>query len=178
MTTPCMVYTVCTVWLEIRAVRSRRIIGRMVRIRKFPMRIEPIYPFRHTQVCRDASSHKCFLKECMSRATNALLLSLLVFPGAGHLHLKRRGRALAFIVPTLGAAFFLVRSVIAPATEMANRLVAQGDMPDPLAIAAQLERAGATSGAVELAVYVLLGCWIAAALDAWRLGRQPPGIER
>jgi len=28
---------------------------------------------------------------------------------------------------------------------------------------------------VEGAVYVMLGCWIAAAVDAWLLGRQPPG---
>ncbi|WP_332877030.1 hypothetical protein [Massilia sp. S19_KUP03_FR1] len=109
----------------------------------------------------------------MSRSTNALLLSLLVFPGAGHVFLKRRGRALAFIVPTVGAALYIVRTVIGPATEMANRLVSEGAIPDPLAIAAQLERAGTTSGVVELAVYVMLACWVGAALDAWLLGRQP-----
>jgi len=109
----------------------------------------------------------------MSRSMNALLLSVLVFPGAGHVYLKRRGRALAFIVPTLGAAVYLVRAVIQPATEMANRLVSDGAMPDPLAIAAQLEHAGTTSGAVELAVYLMLGCWIGAAVDAWLLGRPP-----
>lgn len=109
----------------------------------------------------------------MSRSTNALLLSVLVFPGAGHFYLKRKSRALAFIIPTLGAAFYLVRAVIQPATEMANRLVSDGVVPDPLAIAAQLERAGASSGPVELAVYVMLGCWVGAALDAWLLGRQP-----
>ena len=108
----------------------------------------------------------------MSRSTNALLISLLVFPGAGHIYLKRRGRALAFIVPTIVAAFYIVRTVLAPATEMADRLVSEGVMPDPLTIAAQLERAGTTSGMVELAVYVLLGCWVAAAVDAWLLGRQ------
>ena len=111
----------------------------------------------------------------MSRSTNALLLSLLVFPGAGHLHLKRPARALAFIVPTLAAAVYIVRTVLAPATEMANRLIAEGTIPDPLALAAQLEQSGATSGRVELAVYVLVACWVAAAVDAWLLGRQPPG---
>jgi hypothetical protein len=109
----------------------------------------------------------------MSRSTNALLLSVLVFPGAGHIFLKRRGRALAFIIPTCGAALYIVRTVIGPATDMANRLVSEGAVPDPLAIAAQLERAGTTSGLVELAVYVLLGCWVGAAVDAWLLGRRP-----
>jgi predicted neutral ceramidase superfamily lipid hydrolase len=108
-----------------------------------------------------------------SRSITALLLSALVFPGAGQMFLKRRGRALLFIVPTIVAAFYIVRTVLAPATEMANQLVSAGVMPDPLAIAAQLEKAGTTSGMVALAVYVMLGCWIAAALDAWLLGRQP-----
>lgn len=102
----------------------------------------------------------------------ALLLSALVFPGAGQLFLKRRARALLFIVPTIVAAVYIVRTVLQPATEMANQLVSAGVMPDPFAIAAQLEQAGATSGMVEGAVYVMLFCWIAAAVDAWLLGRQ------
>ena len=108
-----------------------------------------------------------------SRSLTALLLSALVFPGAGQIFLKRRARALLFIVPTLVAAIYIVRTVLQPATEMANQLVSAGVMPDPLVIAAQLEQAGTTSGMVEGAVYVMLFCWIAAAVDAWRLGRQP-----
>ena len=108
-----------------------------------------------------------------SRALTALLLSALVFPGAGQMFLKRRGRALLFIVPTLAAAIYIVRTVLQPATEMANQLVSAGVMPDPFTIAAQLEQAGTTSGMVEGAVYIMLACWVAAAVDAWLLGRQP-----
>jgi len=109
----------------------------------------------------------------MSRSTTALLLSALVFPGAGHLYLKRRGRALLFIVPALVAGGYFLLDAMRRAGEMADQIMSGSMGTDPLAIAAKLEQAGPTSGLVDLAVYVMLACWIAAAIDAWRLGRQP-----
>lgn len=109
----------------------------------------------------------------MSRSTTAVLLSALVFPGAGHLYLKRRARALAFIVPTAAAAAYFVVDAARRATDMANQIMSGSMGTDPVAIAAKLEQAGPTSFLVDLAIYVMLACWIAAAVDAWLLGRSP-----
>ena len=109
----------------------------------------------------------------MSRSTTAALLSLLVFPGAGHLYLKRRQRALAFIVPTVVAAGYFVIDATHRATDMANQIMSGSMGMDPAAIAAKLEQAGPTSFLVDLSTYVMLACWIAAAVDAWLLGRAP-----
>lgn len=110
----------------------------------------------------------------MSRSTTAALISLLVFPGAGHLYLKRRMRALAFIVPTAVAAVYFVVDATRRATDMANQIMSGSMGMDPAAIAAKLEQAGPTSFLVDLATYVMLACWIAAAVDAWLLGRTSP----
>lgn len=107
----------------------------------------------------------------MSRSTNALLLSVLVFPGAGHLYLKRRGRAMLFIVPSLAAVGYFTLDAIRRAGDMADQIMSGSLGTDPVAIAARLEQAGPTSLMVNLAIYVMLACWIAAAVDAWLLGR-------
>ena len=110
----------------------------------------------------------------MSRSTTAVLLSALVFPGAGHLYLKRRTRALVFIVPTVVAAVYFVIDATKRATDLADQILS-GSLQvgaDPVALAAKLEQAGPTSFLVDLATYVMLACWIAAAVDAWMLGRK------
>jgi len=111
----------------------------------------------------------------MSRSTIALLLSALVFPGAGHLYLKRRGRALLFIVPTLVAAGWFIMDATRRASDIVDQIMAGKMDADPFAMAARLEQAGPTSMLVEVAMYVMLACWIGAAVDAWLLGRKAHG---
>ena len=111
----------------------------------------------------------------MSRSTTALLVSALVFPGAGHLYLKRRGRALLFIVPSVVAVIYFLTDAMRRAGAMADQIMSGALGTDPVAIAARLEQAGATSGLLDLAIYVMLACWIGAAVDAWLLGRKPAG---
>ena len=110
----------------------------------------------------------------MSRSTTALLLSALVFPGAGHLYLKRRGRALLFIVPSLVAVVYFLNDAMQRAGEMADQIMSGALGTDPVAIAAKLEQAGPTSFLVNLAIYVIVAAWIGAAVDAWLLGRDAP----
>lgn len=107
----------------------------------------------------------------MSRSTIALLLSALVFPGAGHLYLKRRGRALVFIVPTVVALGYFLADAARRAGDMVDQIMAGSLGTDPVAIAAKLEQAGPTPFLLNLAIYVMLACWIGATVDAWRLGR-------
>jgi len=111
----------------------------------------------------------------MSRSTIALLLSALVFPGAGHLYLKRKTRALVFGVPTLVAAGYFLVDATRRATELADQVLSGSLGTDPVAIAARLEQAGPTSFLVDLSIWVMLACWIAAAVDAWLLGRSQTG---
>ena len=113
----------------------------------------------------------------MNRSLSAALMSGLVFPGAGQIFLKRYLRGLCFIVPALGAAGYFVDGVLARAMPLVDRVMDGSIAPDPLLIAAELERAGnVASSSMDIAATVMLVCWLASIADAWLLGRRmaPP----
>ena len=106
----------------------------------------------------------------MNRAVNAALISALVFPGAGHLYLKRGARACLFLLPTLVAVMVWLNDAMAQASAIAAQIMAGTMSADPVAIAASLEQHGGST-LTTLAVTVMVVCWIGATLDAWMLGR-------
>ncbi|MDQ2823453.1 MAG: hypothetical protein M3Y65_24265 [Pseudomonadota bacterium] len=109
----------------------------------------------------------------MSRSINALLLSVLVFPGAGHVYLKRTSRALVFVVPTLVATIYFGMDLFDRASAIANEIMSGAMELDPVAMAARVQPAGPTPFLVSLSIYVIVACWIGAAIDAWLLARRP-----
>ena len=109
----------------------------------------------------------------MDKSLIAALLSALVFPGAGQVYLKRRLRGLLFIVPALVAAGYFFRQVMASASLLVDQVMNGTLAPDPLLIAAELERQGGVSTPLmDVAAMVMLACWIASIADAWLLGRR------
>ena len=111
----------------------------------------------------------------MDRSLKAALLSALVFPGVGHLYLRRPLRACVFLLPALLAALYFASAVIEPIMAVALQ-VQSGVLPfDPIVIEARLQRdAGRASPLVNLAAIVMLACWAGAAADAWLAGRARP----
>ncbi len=110
----------------------------------------------------------------MSRSTNALLLSALVLPGAGHLYLKHYRRAAALIAVSL----VCLGVVVAWATQQAFAVLAQlesaGGVPDAGQLADSVTRisSGTNSQAVTIATLVLAGCWLVGIADAYWLGKR------
>lgn len=109
----------------------------------------------------------------MQRSTKALLLSALVFPGAGQLFLGRILRACLFLIPALWAVFYFASSVLEPVMAIALQ-VQNGTMAlDPVAIEARLHQDGlGVSPLVNLAALVMVVAWIGGAVDAWFAGRE------
>jgi hypothetical protein len=102
----------------------------------------------------------------MQRAVNAALLSAFVFPGAGHLYLRRHRRACLFLVPTLVAAFVFAGDVMQRASALADQVIA-GTLPlDPAAIAARLQAQGGTSALETVCGAVLVACWLGSIVDS------------
>jgi hypothetical protein len=109
----------------------------------------------------------------MSRPLTAALLSALVFPGAGHIYLKRKGRALLFIVPTLVAVAAFVSAAMEQASALAGQILSGALPADPAALAARLEQQG-DSALANAAAVVMVVCWLCAIADAWLLARRAP----
>ncbi|CUI03467.1 hypothetical protein LXA47_01325 [Massilia sp. P8910] len=108
----------------------------------------------------------------MNRSVVALLLSGLVFPGAGQYYLGRRARACLFIVPTLVAAFYFLKQVVDSASHMVDEVLRGSLSPDPVLIAERLHQQGETATPLmNIAAAVMLACWVASLVDAWLLAR-------
>ncbi|MFP5392874.1 MAG: hypothetical protein ACLGI6_15225 [Gammaproteobacteria bacterium] len=107
----------------------------------------------------------------MNRSMVAALLSGLVFPGAGQLFLRRPKRALCFLVPAAVAVVFFVSSVLARASAIVDQITA-GTLPlDPATILAEVSRQDSGSSLDTLCAIVMIGCWLASIVDAYRLGK-------
>lgn len=108
----------------------------------------------------------------MKPTTKAALVSALIFPGLGHLVLKRPLRGCLFIVPALLAIGFLLRTTL----ELANQLVdeiSSGKLAiDPFRIIERIHATGVDNPATNAASLVILLCWVGSVADAYWLGRQ------
>jgi hypothetical protein len=114
----------------------------------------------------------------MDRPVKAALISALVFPGAGHLYLKRRARACLFLLPTLAAVMVFLNDAVQQANAIVDQIMA-GRMPaDPAALAAQLEQQGGGSTMATAAAAVMVVCWIGATVDAYLLARAEAAPPR
>jgi hypothetical protein len=107
----------------------------------------------------------------MNRSVKAALISALVFPGAGHLYLKRGARACLFLLPTLASVVVFLNDAMEQATVIAGQIMAGTMSPDPVAMAARLEQQGGSTLAT-VAAWVMVICWIGATVDAYLLGRK------
>ena len=107
----------------------------------------------------------------MHRSVKAVVLSALVFPGAGQWFLKRGARACLFVLPTIAAIAVFVNDALEQATLIANQILAGTAPVDPLALAARLEEGGGDSALGTAAAIVLVVCWIGSIIDAYLLAR-------
>lgn len=113
----------------------------------------------------------------MSRSTNAVLLSALVLPGAGHLYLKQYPRGTVLIVTCLACLGVLVERAMQQASIVLEKLASEGDGGDPGRLADLVAQASSGPGSlvVTVASLVLAGCWVIGIVDAYRLGKDQQG---
>ena len=108
----------------------------------------------------------------MTRSTKAALLSGLVFPGIGHMVLKKYLRGSALIISALIASSIIVTVVIQRALTIVDR-INSGDIPVETGAIAEMV-SNSTNGAVSLikniSVIVLGACWLIGIIDSYRLG--------
>ena len=108
----------------------------------------------------------------MKRSSKAALLSGLIFPGIGHIVLKQYLRGSVLMLSALAAFSIVVTRVFQRALAIVDR-VNSGEIPvDTGAIAEMVSNS--TSGAdgfiENIAVVVLVTCWLIGIIDSYRLG--------
>jgi len=111
----------------------------------------------------------------MKVSYKAALLSALVFPGVGHLYLKRRLRGLVilfFVVTGLG---YLIWSATAAVLDRLDDVMARAP-GGATNLKALSEIVGSTISAtdpyLDAVFYIIVCLWIFSVIDAYRIGKQ------
>ena len=108
----------------------------------------------------------------MNRSTKAVLLSALVFPGAGHLFLRKTLSAMLLIAVTFAAVYVLMTSVIQQANVIAEQILSGELQADLGSISNLVATPKDESSKINLATLALGIAWVVGIFDAWRVGRS------
>jgi hypothetical protein len=109
----------------------------------------------------------------MTRAQQALLWAALIFPGAGHFHLKQFQRGIVLVVITLLSLSVLLFRIEQHATTLFEKLLTDGSGLDLQGIVGSLLHASAADPVLMYALWILALCWLFGMIDAYRLGKKP-----
>lgn len=113
----------------------------------------------------------------MSKSMKAALLSALVFPGLGHIYLKRYLPGLLLAGIALAALVVVISATLDTALQLSDAILRGDIAPDVTAITESLASQPAGADALRLngAYAVLAVAWLIGIVDAYRAGRKHAG---
>ena len=109
----------------------------------------------------------------MKKSTKAVLLSAFVFPGAGHVYLKRYLFGAVLAGAALAALYVFVSGAVGQALQI-TAMIERGELhPDVAAIADLVSQQpmGADAQIINIATAVLIITWLIGIVDSYRIGR-------
>ena len=109
----------------------------------------------------------------MNKSTKATLLSALIFPGAGHIFLKRYILGAVLSGCAISALYVLISNTVQIAQQITEK-IQNGEVGlDVTAITAMIEKQppGTEAQQINIATIVLLVSWLVGVVDSYRVGR-------
>ena len=108
----------------------------------------------------------------MKKSVKAALLSGLVFPGVGHLYLKRWVAGILLAGVAGYALYFIVSVALAIALDVSQK-IESGAIPADINTVNSIvtEQLSGSAQATELASFTLLACWVIGVISAYWQGR-------
>jgi hypothetical protein len=102
----------------------------------------------------------------------AALLSALVFPGVGHLYLKRYLRGVLLAAGAAALSYFILSVALESAFDIVGKIQA-GDIPPNVESISELVSKASQSNArsTDIATTILLALWVIGIVDSYREGR-------
>ncbi len=114
----------------------------------------------------------------MKRSTKAALLSGLVFPGVGHLYLKRWVTGILLFGVAAVATYYIGSVVMNTASVIAEKIQSGAVPPDIDTITALVaQQSSGTEQATNLAEIVWLACWVVGIVGSYWQGRAQDKLE-
>ncbi len=109
----------------------------------------------------------------MSKSIKAALLSGLLFPGLGHLYLKRFLPATILIISALIAIGFVASVILVVAVDISAQIESGAIAPDMITLTETVtEQVHAKRHTTNISVLVLIVLWVFGIVDSYRIGRK------
>jgi len=108
----------------------------------------------------------------VKRSTKAALLSGLIFPGVGHMVLKQYLRGSVLMLAALTALIVIVTKAVEQALAIVDK-INSGEISLESVTITELasQSTGAAEGSIlNIAVLVIVACWLIGIIDSYRLG--------
>jgi len=110
--------------------------------------------------------------DIVKRSTKAVLLSAFVFPGVGHIFLKKYKSAAVLGSVSFAGLYYLISTAVERALQITEKLQS-GDVPLDVAAITELvsqQSAGTEAQLLNIATSALIICWIIGVIDSYRVG--------
>lgn len=110
----------------------------------------------------------------MNKSMKAALLSALVFPGVGHLYLKKYLSGLALVTSASAALYFLLEAEVERALQIVEKIQRGEVQPNVDAIMESVtqQSSGSDSRMINIALLILFFLWLIAIVDSYMAGRE------
>jgi TM2 domain-containing membrane protein YozV len=108
----------------------------------------------------------------LKKSTKAVLLSGLIFPGVGHLYLKRWIEGILLLGVAAFTAYYIGAAVMETASVIVEK-IQSGAVSSDIDTITRLaeEQTSATKQAINLAKIAWLACWVIGIVGSWWQGR-------
>ena len=105
-------------------------------------------------------------------SVKAALLSGLVFPGLGHLYLKRYLRGALLAAGAAALTYFIVSVAVNSAMDIAGKIEGGQVQPDAASISEAVSKASQDAErSTDIATTILIALWLIGIVDSYREGR-------
>jgi len=108
----------------------------------------------------------------MKKSTKAALLSAFVFPGAGHIYLKKYIPGVVLVGASLVGIYYLISKTVERSLQIVEK-IQSGDVQLDITAITELVSKQSTGTEVQLlniATVVIIICWLIGIIDSYRVG--------
>lgn len=114
----------------------------------------------------------------MKKSTKAVLLSGLVFPGLGHIYLRRFLFGIVLLCLAGVAIFTITETAVNTALEVVNEIEAGNVALDSQSITQLVEqRSRQAEQSTNIELWLFLSCWLFGIIDSYRIGSRQERTE-
>jgi len=108
----------------------------------------------------------------MKMSLKAILLSALVYPGAGHFILKKYLTCITLVTVFSVPLFGVINDTLVKANQVVEQVVSGKIPADIASISQALTSLDANAEASNIKMYVMIIVWVIGVLDAYRVSKQ------